>query len=77
MAEYFIRWEIEVDAEDPMEALMKAKWLQVHGDWSSVFDIREDRHGHAETVDLDDILTEEQWEKIRMGRYEEMEKPLK
>lgn len=78
MSEYRVTWSIEIDAETPLGAAKKAKWFQLHGDWSSVFHV--ERCGYmagsepgTEQVDLDEILTSEEWEGLQTGRYEDLE----
>ena len=65
MTSYRVKWEIDVEADSPMEAAVRAKWYQIHGDWSSIFDVTWlDGKGMRE-VDLDEDLPPEVWEALR------------
>lgn len=70
--EYKITWSIEVDAENAVEAAMRAKWLQMRGNWASVFYVQDIGTGVSRRVDLDDILSEAEWEQLRVGAYKDI-----
>lgn len=62
---YRVSWEIDIEADSPLEAAAIAKWYQLHGDWSSVFGVTWlDGKGHKE-IDLDEELPPEIWEVVR------------
>ncbi len=61
MAEYTVTWTIQVDAVSALQAAKIAKWYQLHGDCSSAFSVENHETGREVTIDLDEVLTEDDW----------------
>ncbi len=55
MGTYHVTWEIDVDADSPLEAARQARELQRPGSSANVFDVLEhDSEGDIERFDLDE-----------------------
>lgn len=53
MAEYSVKWEIDVEGDDVEGAAKAARNIARNGTWSSVYDVR-DTAGKVTRVDLDE-----------------------
>ena len=52
---YRARWEVDVDARNPLEAARKARAYQHADTTATVFDVRRDNHGPWTRVDLSEL----------------------